>query len=708
MSFNKRRAAEGEGSPSTRRSRVASVEVSPDLRGSPSRGRNRLSLSVRLSKGAEEDDVLGPMTITELQHVGEQHESPSKIPASPAIRAQMAIARTVTPKRAEARSNQLQAEAELDARLDVKSNARKSNNSGFDQYSWNAVQKRVRRRSRQLTEAVTRSFTGRSSRHNSFSRSPGGQGGDGTTPERQRMSATAPAPAAAWGSPDAPTSAPLRRRRWSDTDAPPGINDAVQALGGSSDVESAMMEARPCPMHGTGPSAPSASSASSPFNFEALGGGSASRERSFRRMSAPALVPAPAPACSSLEPLPRRRPPAQLEPLATTPTLPKGADGVTSKTPPRRFPPGPDSEPAPAPAPGVSTATTGSTPPSSRRWPAPGDTFRSSTSSLTGEPVRQLTWDSLAGLSYLGCGEFCSVWGAKLEGEPVAVKVLKESHANNKLALRDLESETAIMVGLRHDNVLRVLGVGETEGKPFLVLDRVHTTLSTSLPRSADQVACWTRRAEVRRWPLSRALQVGLELAEALRYCHDDAVPGFRVLHRDLKPDNMGLLADGKLVLFDFGLAKLWKIEPNEPPHAARMLTGQTGSARYMAPEVAASRPYGAPAEVYSFAIILWQLLAHEKPFAGFDMSAFKKLVVEQHHRPSIKKGWPPQLGALLKECWHKEPTLRPSMREVCRRLREIMAVHTGVVPGVPGRIRTSPSRGGSVDLDSAAAMQPA
>ena len=73
-------------------------------------------------------------------------------------------------------------------------------------------------------------------------------------------------------------------------------------------------------------------------------------------------------------------------------------------------------------------------------------------------------------------------------------------------------------------------------------------------------------------------------------------------------------------MLFDFGLAKLWQTSCDEPADAPRQLTGQTGSARYMAPEVARSRPYGTSAEVYSFGILLWQLASHERPFAGMDM----------------------------------------------------------------------------------------
>ena len=177
-------------------------------------------------------------------------------------------------------------------------------------------------------------------------------------------------------------------------------------------------------------------------------------------------------------------------------------------------------------------------------------------------------------------------------------------------------------------------------------------------------------------------------------------------------------LDDGRLVLFDFGLAKLWQTSCDEPADAPRQLTGQTGSARYMAPEVARSRPYGTSAEVYSFGILLWQLASHERPFAGMDMQRHARQVglaaawcvvlvantpppllrptytttttyyydnyyyyyyyyywqvVDGGQRPPLKKGWPPLLCALLEDCWHVQPVRRPGMREVCGRLRKLL-----------------------------------
>ena len=69
---------------------------------------------------------------------------------------------------------------------------------------------------------------------------------------------------------------------------------------------------------------------------------------------------------------------------------------------------------------------------------------------------------------------------------------------------------------------------------------------------SHAQVSFWVRRRSVKAWPLQRALQCGIELAEALRYIHNEyPIPGFQLLHRDLKPDNMGFRADGSLVRHD-------------------------------------------------------------------------------------------------------------------------------------------------------------
>ena len=71
-------------------------------------------------------------------------------------------------------------------------------------------------------------------------------------------------------------------------------------------------------------------------------------------------------------------------------------------------------------------------------------------------------------------------------------------------------------------------------------------------------------------------------------------LPGYRLLHRDLKPDNVGFASDGRAVLLDFGLCKLWQVSRRrDGPSDGRKMTGQTGSLRYMAPEVRPSADEG-------------------------------------------------------------------------------------------------------------------
>ena len=148
-----------------------------------------------------------------------------------------------------------------------------------------------------------------------------------------------------------------------------------------------------------------------------------------------------------------------------------------------------------------------------------------------------------------------------------------------------------------------------------------------------------------------------------------------RLMHRDLKPDNIGLLADGTLVLFDFGLAKLWR--PTSPEASRQELhafTSQTGSARYMAPEVALEQPYNETADVYSWSLIMWQCASHNRPFDEMSLMAFHERVAKQGQRPPLRKTWPPALGSLLTAAWAADPLTRPTFAEIVPKLAALLA----------------------------------
>ena len=261
---------------------------------------------------------------------------------------------------------------------------------------------------------------------------------------------------------------------------------------------------------------------------------------------------------------------------------------------------------------------------------------------------------------------------AVLDGEPVAVKRVKNGPTGMvERATIDLNAGrgAAGELGSCRRNIIRLIATGTYDGLPFIVLEKLSSTLSDGLPKPSvrffdalptepDEVSwCSGRSSESMAAP-ARSLHVIIQLALALRHLHErEPIPRFRILHRDLKPDNVGFLADsGSLVLFDFGLASRWETSGSDNDETPRQLTGQTGSTRYMSPEVAMSKPYSPKAEVFSFATILWQLCAHERPFRGFGVPDFERRVCEEGYRPKMPKQWPPGLRDLLRDCWRVEP----------------------------------------------------
>ena len=135
-------------------------------------------------------------------------------------------------------------------------------------------------------------------------------------------------------------------------------------------------------------------------------------------------------------------------------------------------------------------------------------------------------------------------------------------------------------------------------------------------------------------------------------------------MYRDLKPDNIGFDVRGDVKIFDFGLAREFGIaEKTGNDDGMYKMTGDTGSPRYMAPEVALGQPYNENVDVYSFSILLWQILALERPFQGYTMNMFQKRVTEGGARPMCAQKWPANLQKMLRRGWGIN-TKRPTMEE--------------------------------------------
>merc|ERR1712038_790529 len=237
-------------------------------------------------------------------------------------------------------------------------------------------------------------------------------------------------------------------------------------------------------------------------------------------------------------------------------------------------------------------------------------------------------------------------------------------------ACLDLAKEAKILSALRHPNIITIHGFGTSnDSSPFIILERICHTLE-------EQCQIWKRKYNMvkmnrnqrcKLW--NERLEVTKDLANVMTYLH-----GLNIVFRDMKPQNCGFDINGVFKLFDFGLATTLtskkKIQRNQ-----YQLTTNTGTRRYMAPEVYHGLPYGKPADVYSFALIIWEVFALKTPFKNETReSHVKKVYGTMQCRPKIKLHWPMMLQMLIRECWSADPKARPDFDHIELHLKQSCA----------------------------------
>ncbi|CAM9664263.1 unnamed protein product [Scytosiphon promiscuus] len=278
----------------------------------------------------------------------------------------------------------------------------------------------------------------------------------------------------------------------------------------------------------------------------------------------------------------------------------------------------------------------------------------------------------------LADGTACTCFRGKLSGgsgggsgKLVAIKALKPSGSTEADA-EDLEKELNVMQLLQHPRIVRLAGAGQMPeqrgGGMFIATELLAGgTLSAAIgTKDCPEGSTWLWRARVRSWfPMQEAFRQAAGVASALAYMHDEAMPGAKVLHRDIKSNNLAFTEDFRtLKLFDFGLAKILR-PPDKLGDDVYKMTGNTGSMRYMAPEVARGLPANETADVYSFAIVLWEMVSVELPFQFYGIKELHERVVMGGARPRLAPDWPESFKDLLTRCWLTDLTKRPSMAEV-------------------------------------------
>mmetsp|Transcript_25436 Transcript_25436/g.55044 ORF Transcript_25436/g.55044 Transcript_25436/m.55044 type:complete len:489 (+) Transcript_25436:246-1712(+) len=245
------------------------------------------------------------------------------------------------------------------------------------------------------------------------------------------------------------------------------------------------------------------------------------------------------------------------------------------------------------------------------------------------------------------------------------------------IAATDLACEARILAKLHHPNIVKLrglpssdlegLGTGECTGY-YLILDKLSYTLEDAFHSMEGDFGV-KRSIQLRRLTLRHQqhsdqwiyrMKVARDVARAMSYLHRR-----NVVYRDLKPSNIGFDANGLVQLFDFGLAKELDGDANEGSDQEYLMTGLAGSFRYMAPEVRLSKRYNLSCDIYSFSILLWQIMSLEKPFGKMTYKTHTENVVVRGRRPKIDSSWRLPIQQLLKDGWNEDLHQRPHMTQV-------------------------------------------
>jgi len=152
-----------------------------------------------------------------------------------------------------------------------------------------------------------------------------------------------------------------------------------------------------------------------------------------------------------------------------------------------------------------------------------------------------------------------------------------------------------------------------------------------------------------------------------MNYLHTCKPP---IIHRDLKPANLLLDYSGELQIADFGLAKL-RPKPSQMESDKYVMTGETGSYRYMAPEVFRYETYNEKVDVYSYAMIIYYIIAGHQPWPTMNGSKAAFTAAVEGNRPNIPSDWDDRIVRFLKLWWDDDPDKRPSFENILMELND-------------------------------------
>lgn len=255
--------------------------------------------------------------------------------------------------------------------------------------------------------------------------------------------------------------------------------------------------------------------------------------------------------------------------------------------------------------------------------------------------------EDLAMEKVLAAGSSCTVYLGKYKFTPVAIKIMKGTFMGRSLE-KEFEREITAMVTLRHPNLVLFMGACKIPQMIIVSEFCAGGSLFSLLHESKNIQLSWKQRLKILR-----------DVARGMLYLHEASTP---ILHRDLKSLNVLLVKevtgpnDGIFIkITDFGVARILDqcIE----------LTGQMGTCHWMAPEVLSNQPYSLEADIYSYGIVMWEVIAREVPYQNTNPMTIPIRVIkgERPNLGQIPSTCPEALKNLLRACWDPVPARRPN-----------------------------------------------
>lgn len=245
-------------------------------------------------------------------------------------------------------------------------------------------------------------------------------------------------------------------------------------------------------------------------------------------------------------------------------------------------------------------------------------------------------------------GSFGNLYRGSYRGQLVAIKVLKvHDGADQQELVREFMHELSVLRRVRHKHIVQLIGACTSPPKLGLVTEFMsHGSVHDYMMQKAKQ-------GQALKLPM--LLKVAGSVAQGLDYLHKN-----NIIHRDVKAANLLMDENDVVKVADFGVARVHEST------SAGVLTAETGTYRWMAPEVIAHKEYGHKCDVYSYGILLWELVTNGAvPYAGYTPLQAAVGVVQKGLRPEIPANCPRAIAELMRRCWAQDAVDRPEFSEV-------------------------------------------